>query len=129
MQLPSRAQVDSASRHAISIAATPFVIFGLQSKGITLDQVKAVIGALGSTVNDIVVLIGAVAPFYAMIKAMYSATQAHQIATVQSIATGPASDVAVSAQKALVQATSAIANDKSIPASEDAKNMLIAATI
>lgn len=46
-----------------------------------------------------------------------------------SIASGPASPSAVEAQKAAIQVTAAVAMDKSIPASEDAKNTLVAATI
>jgi len=129
MWLPTKLQVDSASRHAISIAGTAIAIFGLQAKGISLDQVKEVISALGSTVNDIVLLLGALAPFYAILKAANSASSASQVAAVQAIATGPASNGAISAQKALIQAVSAVAQDKSIPASEQAKNTLIAATV
>lgn len=55
--------------------------------------------------------------------------QSAQINSVRAIATGPASDIAVSAQTALIQATSAVAQDKAIPKSEEAKNTLVAATI
>ena|SRR6185312_2597787 len=129
MWLPTKPQVDAASRHAISIAGTAIAIFGLQAKGITLDQVKEVIGALGSAVNDIVVLIAAVAPFYAMIKASHSANPSVQGASLAATASGPASPAAVEAQKAIIQATSTIAQDQSIPASQEAANTLVKATI
>jgi hypothetical protein len=80
--LPTRNQVDSASRHAISIAGTAIAIFGLQAKGVSLDQVKAVIAALGSSVNDLVVLIAALAPLYAAIKAAHTASPTQQAIAV-----------------------------------------------
>jgi hypothetical protein len=57
-----------------------------------------------------------------------SATTVSQVRNVKAVATGPASDVAAGAQKALIEATSAIAQDPQIPTSVDAKNTLIAAT-
>ena len=129
MWLPTRPQVDSASRHAISIAGTAFAIFGLQAKGISLDQVKAVITALGNVVNDFIILIGTLAPFYALLKAASSASPTNQGASLTTLATGPASSSAVEAQKALIGATSAVAQDKSIPASQEAANTLVTATI
>ena len=129
MWLPTKPQVDAASRHAISIAGTAIAIFGLQAKGVTIDQVTAVIQSLGSAVNDIVVLIAAVAPFYAMIKASHSANPSVQGASLAATASGPASPAAAEAQKAIIQATSAIAQDGTIPASQEATNTLVAATI
>jgi hypothetical protein len=128
MWLPTRGQVDSVSRHAITIAGTAIAIFGLQAKGISLDQIKALINALGSTVNDIVVLLAALAPLYAALKAAHTASAASQVAAVQAIATGPASDTSVDAQHAIIQAAGAIASDRSIPASQSATNVLVAAT-
>lgn len=128
MWLPTKAQVDAATRHAVSIAGTAIVIFGLQAKGVNVDQVKAGIEALGNTVNTIVVLLAALAPIYAATRASQSASPTNQIAQVQQLATGPASDVAADAQKAIVQATSAIAQDPTIPGSRDAKVALLDAT-
>jgi hypothetical protein len=125
MWLPTKAQVDAASRHAISIAGTAIVIFGLQAKGLTVEQVTAAINSLGDTVNSVVVLLAAVAPLYALLKAGHSASPAVQIQTVKDIATGTGSPVAVDAQKALISATAAVAQDKSIPASTEAKAALI----
>lgn len=124
MWLPTQAQVDAASRHAISIAGTAIVIFGLQAKGVSLDQVKDVIGALGSTVNSIVVLLGALAPLYALLKASSTASPTSQIQAVKNIATGPASSTAVDAQAALIHATSTIAADPSIPTSKAAQQVI-----
>jgi hypothetical protein len=129
MWLPSRAQVDSASRHAITAVTTAAAIFGLQAKGVDISAIIQLIQAMGPLVNDAVVVATALGPIYAAVKAMISSSQAKQIARVQAMATGPASDVAVDAQKALIGATSAIAQDSAIPKSEDAKNTLIAATI
>lgn len=129
MWLPTRPQVDSAARHAISIAGTAIAIFGLQAKGVTIEQTTAVIQSLGSAVNDIVVLLAAIAPFYAMLKAAHSASPTSQGASLATVATGPAGSSAVEAQKALIGATSTVAQDQSIPASQSAANTLVAATI
>lgn len=110
MWLPTKAQVDSAARHAITIAGTAFAIFGLQSKGITLDQVKAVIAALGSTANDIVVLLGILAPFYAALKAAHSASPVQQAisvaATGAKVVTSPEIAAATPDQPNILSSTS-----------------------
>ena len=82
MWLPTKSQVDAASRHAITIAGTAFVIFGLQAKGVTLEQTTALIQSLGGTVNNLVVLLGALAPFYALLKAAHSASPTSQAVSV-----------------------------------------------
>jgi hypothetical protein len=64
-----------------------------------------------------------------LVWSMISHTQANAVAIVSTIAAGPASDVAVSAQTALIEGTKTIALDTSIPTSEEAKNTLVAATI
>lgn len=56
-------------------------------------------------------------------------TEANAVAVVSTIATGPASDVAVSAQTALIEGTKAVALDTSTPKSVEALNTLVAATI
>lgn len=129
MWLPTKDQVDAASRHAITAAGVAVTILGLQAKGVSMENVTALINSLGSTVNTLVQLVAAAGVVYGGIKAARSASPTNQVAKVQEMATGPASPVAVSAQAALVNAVSAIAQDKSIPASDDAKNTLIAATI
>lgn len=129
MWLPTQDQVNAASRHAISIAGTAFAIFGLQAKGITLDQVKQIITSLGTVVNDIVILAGTLGPLYALLKASHSASPTSQGASLRATATGPASPAAASAQGAIIEATSAIAQDTSIPKSQEAADKLVALTI
>jgi len=82
MNLPNRAQVDTAARYAGTIAATAFAIFGLQAKGITLEQVQSVIAACGTLVNDIVVLVGALAPLYLAFRGISSSSATAQAAAV-----------------------------------------------
>lgn len=127
--LPTKAQVNAASRHAITAVGVAVTIFGLQAKGVSMDQVTAVINSLGDTVNTLVQVVAAVGVLYGGIKAANSASPVNQIAQVREIATGAAGPAAVDAQKAMIEATSAIASDPSIPASKDAKQSLIAATI
>jgi len=86
MWLPTKAQVDAASRHAISIAGTAIVIFGLQAKGISVEQVTAAIQSLGATVNSLVLVIAALAPLYATLKASHSASPTSQISSTAAIA-------------------------------------------
>ena len=43
MWLPSQAQVNTAGRYVGAVAGTAIAIFGLQAKGISLDQVKVVV--------------------------------------------------------------------------------------
>lgn len=105
MLLPTKSQVDAASRHAISIAGTAIVIFGLQAKGVSVEQVTAAINALGSGVNSLVVVLAAIAPIYASIKASHSASPTSQVASVQAIAKDPTQPVAEDAKQALIAAT------------------------
>jgi hypothetical protein len=74
MPLPTQAQVKSAAESAGTVVATAFAIFGLQAKGISLDQIKAAIGALGATVNDLVVLASLLYPVYTSIKGYLAAS-------------------------------------------------------
>ena len=129
MWLPTKAQIDAASRHAITAAGMAVTIFGLQAKGVSMDDVKALITSLGDTVATLVQLIGAIGVMYGAFKAAHSASPTSQIDSVKAIAIGTAGPLAVDAQKALIEATSAVAQDNTIPKSEDAKNTLIAATI
>lgn len=82
MWLPSQAQVNTAGRYAGAIAGTAFAIFGLQAKGISLDQIKAIIAALGTVVNDIVILAGTLGTMYAAIKGVTSSSSAGQAAAI-----------------------------------------------
>lgn len=82
MWLPSQAQVNTAGRYAGAVAGTAFAIFGLQAKGISLDQIKALIAALGTVVNDFVILIGALGTIYAAVKGVKSSSDISQAASV-----------------------------------------------
>lgn len=82
MWLPTRAQIDAASRHAITAAGVAVTIFGLQAKGMDIAQISAVIQALGSTVNDLVVVAGGLAGLYAAIKASRTASPKAQATAV-----------------------------------------------
>lgn len=129
MWLPTKAQVDAASRHAITIAGTAIAIFGLQAKGFDPAKVTAMIQALGPVINDIVTAIGAAGTLYAMLKASNSASPTNQIASATATAKGPASPESLAAQQGLINATSSIAQDKTLPKNEEATQTLIAATI
>jgi hypothetical protein len=83
MWLPNKNQVDTAGRYAGAIAGTAITIFGLQAKGITLDQVKVVIAALGDTVNQLVILAGIMAPLYATIKGVFKSSPTQQAISVE----------------------------------------------
>lgn len=82
MELPTQAQINTAGRYAGAVIGTAFTIFGLQAKGISLDQVKAAISALGTVVNDIVVLIGLVLPIYTSVKGYLSSSKTGQAAAI-----------------------------------------------
>lgn len=87
MPLPTKEQVNTAGRYAGAIAGTAFAIFGLQAKGFSLDQVKAAIAAFGTVVNDIVVLIGVLAPIYAAVRGVSSSSPTGQAAAIGANAT------------------------------------------
>lgn len=108
-----------------------------------MGQLRAIIPAVGTIVAALGIasvdktgalvagLLTAVGPISYLITAIWSAfahTEANTIKTVQAIATGPASASAVSAQTALIEATSAVAADSSIPKSTEAKAALLDAT-
>jgi hypothetical protein len=114
MWLPTRAQVDAASRHAITIAGTAVVIFGLQAKGVSVDQVTAAIQALGDSVNTLVTLLGAAGALYAAIKAGNSASPTNQIASTAALAVDPTQPQAEAAKQALIAATISLPEVKTI---------------
>jgi hypothetical protein len=82
MWLPTKAQVDAAARHAITAAGTAIALFGLQARGVDIAQVTAMIQALGSTVNDLVVVAGAAGGLYAAIRASGTASPTAQAKAV-----------------------------------------------
>jgi hypothetical protein len=81
MWLPSKAQVDTGGRYALAIASTAIGIFGLQAKGISLDQVKAAISALGDVVNNMVILATAIGAIYATVKGVTQSSPTNQVAS------------------------------------------------
>lgn len=82
MWLPTQAQVNTAGRYAGTSAAVAIAILGLQAKGVSLDQVKAVIAAGGTAVNDIVTLVSAVAAIYWSVKGVSSSSPTGQAASI-----------------------------------------------
>lgn len=129
MWLPTKAQVDAASRHAITAAGVAVTIFGLQAKGVSMDNVKSLIESLGNTANTIIQLIAAAGVLYGAMKAANSASPTNQIANTAAIASDPTLPQAADAQAALVKATAAIASNNILEKSDEAKQTLIAATI
>lgn len=91
MWLPTKAQVDAASRHVITAAGVAITIFGLQAKGVDIAQVTEIIQALGSTVNNLVVVAGTMAGLYAALKASSTASptaQAKSVAATGALVVG-----------------------------------------
>ena len=91
MWLPTKAQVDAASRHVITAAGVAITIFGLQAKGVDIAQVTEIIQALGSTVNNLVVVGGTMAGLYAALKASSTASptaQAKSVAATGALVVG-----------------------------------------
>jgi hypothetical protein len=84
---------------------------------------------LGVFIGALVAFLGIVTPLIMGAIAAFKSTQAQQVQSVKDIALGTAGPAAVSAQTALIEATAAVAQDKTIPSSKDAKDTLIAATI
>jgi hypothetical protein len=82
MPLPTQAQVNTAGRYAGAVIGTAFTIFGLQAKGISLDQVNSLIGALGTVVNDAVIVIGMLMPLYVTFKGVIGSSSNGQAAAL-----------------------------------------------
>lgn len=90
-----------------------------------IDAIIATAQQIGVIVGAIAALIGVLAPIMAGIWGTFKSTQAQQVKSAAAIAVGPVSDVAASAQQAMIAGTNAIAHDSSIPASTEAKAALI----
>lgn len=88
MNLPTQNQVNTGIRYATAIASTAIAIFGLQAKGISFDQVKAVIQALGDVVNYLVIALTSAAALWASIKGVTSASPANQAASITASVPG-----------------------------------------
>jgi hypothetical protein len=108
MWLPTKAQVDAASRHAITAVGVAVTIFGLQAKGVSMEQVTALINSLGNTVNTLVQVAAAAGVLYGGIKAANSASPTSQIANVAQMAQDPAQPHAQEAKQTLIAATIAL---------------------
>jgi len=121
MRLPTQSEVNAATRHVGTAVGVAVTIFGLQAKGVDMAAVKTVIESMGSTINTLIQLVAAIGVVYGGIQATRSASTSNQIAQVQQIATGEKSVESVDAQKALIEATKAVAQDNSIPTSKEAK--------
>jgi hypothetical protein len=67
-----RSGQESIRHHGWDRAGTAFAILALRTKGFSLDQAKAVIAALGTVANDIIILIATVGPIYATIRGVSS---------------------------------------------------------
>lgn len=86
MQLPTQAEVNAASRHVASFAGGAILAFGLSTK-IDPDTVKSIITATGNMVNDIILLVGLVAPVIAGYFAKKTASPDSQAqATAENVA-------------------------------------------
>jgi len=134
MWLPSKKQVDAATRYAGVAAGTAFTIFGLQAKGFDLQRVMSLITQLGDTVNTIVPAVSAVAAFYLSTRGVISASPTNQINSVKEMAADPTKANGESAQVALLNATSSVlsqpyaATGAVIDASQATKAALLDAT-
>jgi hypothetical protein len=133
MNLPTENQVNAALRHvgtATASAASVFVVLGFLSP----EQAQAVIADMQQIVDGLQQVFGGfskllivIGPVFATVMAGFAAKSggaANLVASVLKIATGPASPAAAEAQKAIVQATVAIAKDSSIPQSGAAAQAL-----
>src|SRR5258706_13271169 len=131
-------QFNVALRYIGTSLGTLFTIFGAM-QFVTSDQVaqltvaihdfnESVLSAYGALTKMWIILGPAGVVILARLGVKSSSVQAIG-QKLLSIATSPASPTAAEAQKVIVQATGVIAKDKTIPASDDAKNALIAATI
>lgn len=105
MFLPTKNQVNTGVRYATVAITTAFALLGLQAKGISLDQVKTGIQALGDITNNVVILITLVGGVWAAAKGVNASSPVNQIASVQAIATDKTSPVTTEAKDALVAAT------------------------
>jgi predicted Kef-type K+ transport protein len=81
MWLPTKDQVNAASRHVASFAGGAILVFGLSTK-INVDTVNQVIAATGTVVNDVILLVGLLSPLVAGYFASRSASPTAQAAAV-----------------------------------------------
>lgn len=82
MNLPTSTQIATGTRYAATMAGTAAVLLGLSSKGITPDQITAIINSGGALINDIIIMIGAVAALLATYKGVSSSSPVGQAAAI-----------------------------------------------
>ncbi len=111
MWLPTKKQIDTATRYATVAAGTAFTLLGLQAKGISLDQLKAMISALGDTASTIVQLLAVAGALYASVKGTVLSSPTNQIQSVNDIAQDSTSAASPAAKVALLQATTTVLNN------------------
>jgi hypothetical protein len=90
-----------------------------------IDHIISVAQQLGIVVGAIAALLGILAPIAATIFGTFKSTQGQQIKSAVTIATGPKSEMASSAQQAIITGTNAISQDPTIPGSSAAVVALI----
>lgn len=82
MNLPTSTQIATGTRYAATMAGTAAVLLGLSSKGVTPDQITAIINSGGALINDIIIMIGAVAALLATYKGVSSSSPVGQAAAI-----------------------------------------------
>lgn len=130
-------KLNAGLRYGATAAGTGFTILAIMSL-LSADQVADLKHQLEILNSSIVTGYGALVKMWVILgpiavgvaaKLGWSSSSVQGLASkLVKIASGPASPAAVEAQKAIVEATSTIANDKTIPASASASGALIAAT-
>lgn len=81
MNLPTQAEVNAAARHIGTFAAGAIAMFGLSTK-IDPATVQSLITGLGNLTNDVIFVIGIVAPIITSYYASKSATPQAQAASL-----------------------------------------------
>jgi len=104
MWLPTKKQVDTATRYMGVIVATSFTIFGLQAKGFDLSQAQRAITQLGETANTLVILAAGLVALYNTARGVNAASPTNQIASVKLDAANGSQD----AKAALLDAAASL---------------------
>lgn len=119
----------AAVRYALQAMAPVLALFGFA--GLTPDKIDFWVTyakSFGTAALAVIALVGIVLPLVIAIFGILSATVKKQIARVRELAANPQL-ANQEAQKAIIEATKAIASDKTIPKSLEAVDTLVAATI
>jgi len=118
--------VVAALRYALTALGPLFAVAGFAV--MTPDRIGKIIGVVqqvGLAVAAITAFAGIVGPLLASAYGTFKSTQGQQVKSAAVIATGPKSDMTVAAQQAIIAGTNAIAQDCSIPTSQEAKVALL----